>query len=139
MVNNRRTDRVESLIRQTLGQLLLSKLSDPRIDPGRTSITHVEVSEDLVAAKVYVSILGTDAEQRKALRALRHAGGHLQELMMRQIRLRHTPILEFVHDTEFKKTLKTLQLIDRATTEIRPQPDDGQSDSQDEAGQAGVE
>ncbi len=139
MVKRRRADRVESLIRQTLGQLLLSKLSDPRIDPGRTSITHVAVSDDLLAAKVYVSILGTDAEQRKALRALRHAGGHLQELMMRQIRLRHTPILEFVADIEFKRTLKTLQLINRAKGEGRQEGDDEPSDSQDGPGEAGVQ
>ena len=139
MVKRRRVDRVESLIRQTLGPLLLSKLSDPRIDPGRTSITHVEVSDDLLTAKVYVSIRGTDAEQRKALRALRHAGGHLQELMMRQIRLRHTPILEFVPDTEFKRTLKTLQMIDRALGESRSGGDDGQSDSQDGPGGVGVQ
>jgi len=139
LVKNRRTDRVASLIRRTLGQLLLSKLSDPRIDPGRTSITHVEVSEDLVAAKVYVSVQGTEAEQRNALRALRHAGGHLQELMMRGIRLRHTPVLEFVPDIEFKKTLETLQLIDQAMAEIRPQPGDEQIDSQAEPGGVDVE
>ena len=95
---SRRTQRVGSLMRQTLGQLLLSKLSDPRFESARTSITHVEVDEDLLRAKVFVSVIGTETEQRTAIRALQHAGGHLQELMMRQITLRHTPMLEFVLD-----------------------------------------
>ena len=107
------------MIRNILGQLLLTKLSDPRIDPARTSITRVEVPEDLLTTKVFVSVIGTEAEQRNTLRALKHASGHIQELMMRQIELRNTPILEFVLDKNFKKTLKTLQLIQEAMDEIR--------------------
>jgi len=120
---SRRTDRIGSVIRQTLGELLLSKLSDPRVDPARTSITHVDVADDLMSAKVYVSVIGSEADQRKALHGLQHAGGRLQELMMRRIMLRHTPILEFVTDTEFKKTLETLQVIEQAMAEIRSKED----------------
>lgn len=115
----RRTERLGSLIRSTLGELLLSRLSDPRVDPARTSITRVEVQEDLLAAKVYVSVMGTDAEQRRTIRALTHAAGHVQELMMRRITLRQTPVLEFLLDTNFKKTLKTYELIQQAMEEIR--------------------
>ena len=115
---NRRTQRVESLIRDTLGRLILSKLSDPRIDPARTSIVRVEMTEDLLRAKVYVSVMGTEAEQRTVLRALGHAAGHLQELMMRQISLRHTPILDFELDVRFKKTLKTLEILQEVSREL---------------------
>ena len=38
---------------------------------------------------------------------------------MRQISLRNTPRLEFVEDTNFKKTLKTYTLIQKAMEEIR--------------------
>lgn len=116
---SRRADRVGSLIRQILGQVLLSKLSDPRVDPARTSITRVEVPEDLLTARVYVSVMGTEAQQRTALRALRHAGGRIQELLMRQMSLRHTPVLRFELDKQFKKTLQILQLIEQAMAEIR--------------------
>jgi ribosome-binding factor A len=116
---SRRTERVASLIRDTIGQLLLTKLSDPRIDSALTSVTRVEVPDDLLTARVYVSVVGTESQQRNALRALRHAAGHIQELMMRQIQLRFTPILDFALDEQFKKTLKTYQLIDQAMAEIR--------------------
>lgn len=116
---SRRTDRVDSLVRQTLGQLLLTKLSDPRFDPARTTITSVEVAEDMASAKVHISVIGTEADQRKALAALRHAAGHLQDLMMKEISLRQTPVLNFVLDTEFKKALATLEIIDQAMAEIR--------------------
>ena len=86
---NRRTERVGSLIRNVIGEILLSKMSDPRIDPALVSVTHVEVPEDLLTARVFVSVIGTEAQQRNVLRALQHAGGRIQELMMRQISLRN--------------------------------------------------
>jgi len=124
---SRRTERISSLMRETLGQILLSKLSDPRVDPARTSITRVEIPEDLLTAKVYVSVIGTEAEQRLTIRALRHAAGHIQELMMRQIDLRHTPILDFELDVNFKKTLETYRIIEQAMAEIRQKEQDEQS------------
>ena len=114
---SRRAERVGNLIRITVGILLLAKLSDPRIEPAKTSITRVEVAEDLLTAKVFVSVIGTEGEQRRTIRGLCNAAGHIQELMMRQIQLRHTPMLEFVLDEKLKNTLKTLQLIQQATEE----------------------
>ncbi len=111
-------ERVANLLRDEIGRLVLSKLSDPRIDPARTSITRVEITEDLLTAKVYVSVIGTKAKQNNALRALRHAAGHMQKLVGRKIRLRHTPVLDFELDSRFKNTLQTLQIIQQAMNEI---------------------
>jgi ribosome-binding factor A len=116
---SRRTQRVASLIRQILGQALLSKIADPRIDPALTSITRVEVPEDLLTAKVYISTMGTEPQQQLALRAVRHASGRLQGLMAQRMSLRNTPILSFEIDKEFKKTLQTLDIIQRAMDEIQ--------------------
>jgi ribosome-binding factor A len=115
----RRTQRVGSLVRDTLGRLLLADLSDPRIDPARTSIVRVEVPEDLMTAKVFVSVLGDEALQRKTLRALKHATGHIQELLGRRLSLKHTPKLTFEFDKNFQETLEIYRLIDDAMQEIR--------------------
>jgi len=120
---NRRTERVCSLIRDTIGQLILAKLSDPRIDPARTSVTRVEMPEDLLTARVFMSVIGTEPQQRSTLRALKHAAGHIQELMMRQISLRNTPLLEFVEDTNFKKSLETYKIIQQAMNELHQKED----------------
>lgn len=106
-------------MRKITGELLLTKLSDPRIDRARTSVTRVEVAEDLLTAKVYISVMGTEGRQNRTLQALRHASGHIQELIMRQMSLRTTPVLSFVADTEFKKTIETLNIIQRVADEIR--------------------
>ena len=131
---SRRTQRVASLIRQILGQALLSKIADPRIDPALTSVTRVEVPEDLLTARVYISVMGTEAQQQLALRAIRHASGRLQQLMVGQMSLRNTPILSFELDVEFKKTLQTLDLIERAMAEIR-QKDEARKAAEGEAEQ----
>jgi len=131
------------LIRDVVGQLLLSKISDPRVDPARVSITQVEVAEDLTVAKIFISVIadprrGSDAntakEQTLAVRALQHAAGHIQELMMKQITLRFTPRLEFVEDHKFKKTLQTYQIIQQAMDEIR-QKEQARTAAEDGPGQ----
>jgi ribosome-binding factor A len=124
---SRRTDRVGHLIRNTLGSILLAKLSDPRFDPLKVSITRVEVTEDLLQAKVFVSVAGESAEQNKAVAALRHAAGYLQEKMMEQIQLRFTPKLDFRIDTKYQKTLETLHLISEVSAELRAKDEQNQN------------
>ncbi|MCK5113584.1 MAG: 30S ribosome-binding factor RbfA [Phycisphaerae bacterium] len=114
---SRRTERVGNLIRNTLGQLLLSKMSDPRFDSARTSITRVEVPEDLLTARVFVSVTGSAEDQHKTIAALKHAVGYLQERLGREVRLRNTPRLSFEIDVKFKKTLETLSLLSEISAE----------------------
>ncbi len=128
---SRRTERIESLIRSTIGELLLTKMADPRINLAMTSVTRVEMPEDLLTAKVFISVMGSESQQRNTLRALQHARGHIQELMMRQIQLRNTPLLSFEMDVKFKNTLQTLDIIQRAMTEIH------QKEEQAAGGEAG--
>lgn len=116
---SRRTERIASLIQDTIGQLILTRLADPRVNPALTSVTQVEVHEDLLTAKIYISVMGTEAQQKLTLQALQHASGHIQELMAREITLRNTPILSFVADVKFKKAMETYKLINKAMDEIR--------------------
>ena len=133
---SRRTERIGKLLQQTIGQILLRELSDPRIDVARTSITRVKVQEDLLRAKVYVSVMGSDAQQQLAIRALNHAAGRVAGLCRQQIKLRYMPNLSFVADEQFKGALKTWDIIRQAMDEIRAKeaqqvPGDGQADPED--------
>ncbi len=116
---NRRTERIGKLIQHEIGRVLLEKLADPRIDSARTSVTKVEVQEDLLVAKVYISVIGTEAEQQCCIKALSRASGHIRAIVRDNISLRHMPALEFVIDHQFKKTLETLDVIRQAMDEIR--------------------
>lgn len=115
---SRRTERVGKLLQQEIGRILLSELSDPRIDTARTSVTRVEVQEDLLRAKVYVSVLGSDSRQRRSVEALNHAAGRVQGILRREVQLRHMPVLEFLPDQHFKTAQKTWEIIRQAMDEI---------------------
>ncbi len=129
---SRRTERVGSLIRNTLGQIFLAKLADPRFDPVKTSITRVEVPEDLLTATVYITVAGDESEQSKTISSLRHAAGYLQDRMMKRIQLRNTPKLYFKIDTQYKKTMETLSLISEVTEELRLK-DEAKQENQEDA------
>ena len=116
---SRRTERIGKLLQQTIGQILLRALSDPRIDVARTSITRVKVQEDLLRAKVYVSVMGGEAQQHLAIRALNHAAGRVAGLCRQQVKLRYMPALSFLLDEQFKGALKTWDIIRQAMDEIR--------------------
>jgi|GEM_PF-6495096 len=62
-----RLARVAEVIREVASETILFKLKDPRIR--MVTVLRVEVSGDLQHAKVYVSVMGTDAEQKETLRA----------------------------------------------------------------------
>ncbi|MBT3279628.1 MAG: 30S ribosome-binding factor RbfA [Phycisphaerales bacterium] len=114
-----RTQRVGNLLRNTLGQLLLRGLADPRFDSATTTLTRVEVTEDLLTAKVFLSIRGDEKHINQTLSALRNASGHLQSRMVEGMRLRHTPRLQFVIDEQHIKTMDTLAIMAEVSRELR--------------------
>ena len=125
---SRRSERVGKLLHRAIGEVVIEKLADPRIDSARTTITHVEVGEDLLRAKVYVSILGDETEQQAGLDALRRAAGCIKAMVKERVRLRQIPRLEFLADTHFKRVLGTLQAISKAMRELEDKSDQHVSD-----------
>ena len=115
---SRRTERLGKLLQQEIGRILLTRLADPRIDTALTSITRVQVQEDLLRAKVYVSVLGTEGQQSRVLEALNHAAGRVHAILRGEVPLRYMPSLEFLPDQRFKGALKTWEIIRQAMDEI---------------------
>jgi ribosome-binding factor A len=103
-----RTGRVGEQIKKELSLILQSELKDPRI--GFTTVTGVEVTNDLSLARVYLSVLGNDEQKEETLKALAKAKGFLRTELGRRIRLRHTPELEFRFDSsiEYGSRIETL-------------------------------
>ncbi|MHC4717601.1 MAG: 30S ribosome-binding factor RbfA [Planctomycetota bacterium] len=136
---SRRTERIAKVMQQAIGLILRKELADPRIDTARTSITRVEVQEDLMRAKVYVSVIGSEAQQRLALEALNHAAGRIQAELTGRISLRHTPVLEFLTDKRFKGAMQTWEIIRQAMDEIEQNRQRPDAAAEAEAADAGGE
>ncbi len=112
-----RRERFASALRNVVAGLIRTELSDPRIR-GLVSVSRVEVSPDLRLAKVYISVLGTNGEQKSSLEGLRHGAGHLQSLLKKHLEFRVCPKLDFRLDEELKESLATMALIDKVSLEL---------------------
>ena len=97
MAKQLRVEKLQELIKQEMGKMLLKELKDPRI--GFVTVTDVEMTGDLREAKIYVSIMG-DAEQVKSsLEGLNSALGFIRREIGQRVRLRFTPEISFALDT----------------------------------------
>ena len=105
-----RMRRVNEAMREVLSSHIAGDLKDPRI--GFVTVTAVETSPDLSAARVFVSVLGTPAEQDDALAGLRSSRGLLQSHVAHELRMKRTPTLTFVHDDTAERGMRIEQLLE---------------------------
>lgn len=110
MVRPYRREKVASVIRQVLGDAILHRMHDPRIEP-LTAVTRVEMSLDLLVARVFLTIPGDAGDETRTLQAIRHAGGFLQRRVGAELTLRNCPELRFDIDQNSKATSHTLELL----------------------------
>jgi ribosome-binding factor A len=97
-------------IREVVATAVLFEVADPRVR--KVTVVRAEVSSDLRYATVYVSIMGTEAEQKRALQGLIHATGFLQRRVAARLQTRFTPVLTIKRDSSIKKSVEVTRLID---------------------------
>lgn len=113
----RRQEKVAQLVKKVVSETIQHHLSDPRIE-GLVSVTSVDMAADLRAADVYLSILGTnETAENTTFLAIEHAKRRIQGRVAHAIRSKFCPIIRLHKDDKFKKTLETLNLIERAVDE----------------------
>ena len=101
--------RVNEAVREVVSTHIAEDLKDPRI--GFVTVTGVETSADLRSARVFVSVLGDQAELDDALAGLGSARGFLQRRVGEQLRMKRTPTLDFVHDQSIDTGIRISKLI----------------------------
>jgi len=109
-----RIERVNSLIRQEISELLQRQVKDPRLGNFIT-VTDVATSPDLKYAKVFVSRIGNAEEKQEVLNVLASASGFFRRELARRLKLRYTPELSFQWDDSIERGDHLLQLIDEVT------------------------
>ncbi len=90
-----RQARVGDLIKETISELLLRRVKDPRVEG--VTITEVEISVDLKSANVYFCIFDTSRKD-DAKRGLESAEGYLRRELKKALRIRSIPVLYFKYD-----------------------------------------
>jgi ribosome-binding factor A len=107
--------RVDEAVREVLSDAISLKVKDPRI--GFVTVTAVETSADLRRARVFVSVLGNEGERKRSMQGLQSAHGILQRAVAHELRLKHTPTLEFHYDDTSERGMRIAELIDREAEE----------------------
>jgi ribosome-binding factor A len=129
---SRRLLKAAEAIREVVGMAILADLQDPRIQD--VTVTGVEVAPDMKQAKVYVSVMGSEAKQNLSLRGLQSAAGFLQSKVAKRIDTRYTPRLQFILDQGVKKQIEVSQILGHVLNENRPHETE---DAGPEAAEAG--
>ena len=115
MLDYRRADRLGDLIQREISDILQRRIKDPRI--GFCTILRVDVSRDLRHAKVFVSIMGTEDQQKDTLAGLKSATGFIRREIGSRIMLRHTPEIVFRIDRSVDHSLRIAQLLKEGNEE----------------------
>ncbi len=110
-----RMRRVDEAVRQVLSDAVAQDLQDPRI--GFVTVTIVKTSPDLRRARVYVSVLGDDAQRRATIAGLQSAHGALQRRLARELRMKRTPTLEFLYDDTTDRAMRLEEILHREVPE----------------------
>ncbi len=113
---SRRIERVNTLIRREISELIQHHLRDPRLAEF-VAVTEVETTPDLKHARVFVSAIGGQQEEAMVLKVLNSATGFLRSELAKKVRLRHTPELSFHWDNSIEHGDRILRLLDQVSAE----------------------
>lgn len=111
-----RQERVRELLKRQIGEVIRREFPVDQV--GVISVNEVGVSGDLHSATVFVGIIGSAEQRKKALSVLQKERKHIQMMVAREVILKYTPTLKFVADESIVHATRVLAIIDEIEKEI---------------------
>ena len=108
-MTQRRLEKMNELLRETVALLLLQKSEDPRLR--HINVTKVKVTGDLKRAVVFYSLLGGDEDKAAARKALDRASGFVRALVGETLDLKFTPQIKFEFDRNLEYAQHMTELL----------------------------
>jgi ribosome-binding factor A len=105
-----RQERVRELLKREIGEVIRREL--PIAEVGVITVNEVGVASDLHSAVVYIGIIGTDIQRKRAAELLRQERVRIQGLVGKSVVLRYTPTLKFVVDESVARGNRVLEILD---------------------------
>jgi ribosome-binding factor A len=105
-----RKERVRELLKRQIGEVIRREFSVEEV--GVISVNEVGMSSDLHSATVFVGIIGSVAQRKKALDVLHKDRKRIQTIVGHEVVLKYTPQLKFVADESAEKATRVLAIID---------------------------
>ena len=112
----KRTNRLNSLLREVISEAIKKEVRNPRVTELIT-VTRVDISNDLRHAKVFISVIGTEQEKAETLAALNSAAGFIAVQSSRRVVMRYFPELLFRLDDGVNKQMHIDSLLNKITEE----------------------
>ena len=113
---SRRSERTSKLIQREISELLEREVNDPRLSK-LISVTEVTLSPDLKHAKIFVSTLSSEINNKEDMLAgFNNATGFLRKELASHLKLKYTPQLSFHYDDSIERGARLLNLIGELTT-----------------------
>src|SRR5689334_14570705 len=104
MVKNR-VVRLNSLLKEVLSEVIHREVKNPHVHRF-VSVTAVEITADLQHAKVFISVIGTQAEKDATIKALQSAAGFIAITASKKVVMRYFPELTFKLDDSVDKQMQ---------------------------------
>lgn len=117
-----RTDRLNSLLKEVISDVIRREVRNPHVNSLLT-VTRVDITKDLHQAKVYVSVIGTDAQKAETLEALQTAAGFIAVTASKEVVLRYFPALTFKLDDSVDKHFRVEKLLGELSEERNARED----------------
>jgi ribosome-binding factor A len=108
-IMSNRTLRVNELIQRELSAILRQRHQSEAV---AVTITEIRVSPDLRDARVFVSVIGSDAFAEEKLRWLRRISNELRTELGHRIVLKYMPRFNYVLDRSTVQSVRILQALD---------------------------
>lgn len=119
-MHSRRHERVRELLRRELCTILLREF--PVSEAGLISVNEVDLAGDLRSAIVYVGIVGSAEQQKRALALLHQHRGRIQSMIGSAVVLKYTPQVRFVADDALVRGNRVLHIMDEIERTLPPEP-----------------
>ena len=104
-----RTLRVNELIQREFSAILRQRY---QTESAAITVTELRVAPDLRDARVFVSVLGDEAEEERKMRWLRAHARDIRHELGRRIVLKFMPRFEFVPDHSVAQATRLLHVLD---------------------------
>jgi ribosome-binding factor A len=113
-------ERVRELLKREIGEVIRREI--PVDQAGLVSVNDVQCAGDLKSARVFVSVLGNQIQQKHAMELLSQHRVRIQGLVGRAIVLKYTPTLTFVVDDSVVRGNRVLQIIEELERSAPSEP-----------------
>ena len=117
MNNNRRIEKVSSLLKKEISLILMNDLNDDLILENFVSVTKIELSADLQYSKIFISTSADEKIKQTIIENLNATKNKIRFLLCQRVKMRRIPDLVFKIDRVLDQGLEVLKVLDKLREE----------------------